>query len=265
MNNPNKATANLIDLFLQQIFIERTCSTNTVNTYKYGLLSFSEFASLRGYEDLKRVPRSTVRDFLEKCQMQGLSRSSIRHRLSVIRSFYHFLIRDGLSDSDPVESLESPRVQRPLPKPLTMEETIRLLNLSKGSKPFELRDDAMIEFLYATGMRISELTSLTHEAVNSKSRLVRVIGKGDKERIIPFNDLSLEKLDRYLVKGRPRLAKNRVSGLVFLNRIGQGLSRINCWKQIQKYAYLLGIQRPHSPHVLRHSFATHLLDNGADL
>ena len=167
--------------------------------------------------------------------------------------------------TDPTMNISQPRRWKRLPKTLPIETINRLLDYPKGASPSGLRDDAMIELLYATGLRISELTSLTHGALNLQVGYIQATGKGQKQRIIPLGETAHRKLKFYLTNARPKLSKERISDFVFLNRSGRGLTRQGCWKLLKKHARSAGIRRAISPHMLRHSFATHLLENGADL
>ena len=171
---------------------------------------------------------------------------------------------EGYSRSDPTQNIEPPRGWQRLPKTLTSAEVTRLLDLPKGPSPSGIRNDALIELLYATGLRISELTALLIPAINLELGCVSAIGKGNKQRIVPLGEVALQKLKTYLKHARPHLLK-RSSQQVFLNPSGNALSRQACWKLLRRYAKKAGIRQTISPHMLRHSFATHLLENGADL
>jgi integrase/recombinase XerD len=254
-----------IDRFLQFLMIEKGVSSNTIASYRRDLVRFMAFSKSRGCKNINSVTRSMIKAFLDVLQRRGLSPSTLCRQIAALRSFYRFLVTEGLSDSDPTLNIDRPRGWQRLPKVLAEEEVNRLLDLQKGTSPTGMRDDAIIELLYATGLRISELTSLTLVATNLEVGYVLVTGKGQKQRIIPVGEAALQKLRSYLFKARPRLAQGRSIDRVFLNRFGRGLSRQGCWKLLRKYAQLAGIRRLISPHMLRHSFATHLLEHGADL
>lgn len=254
-----------VDQFLQYISVERGLSPNTVSSYRRDLLRFAAFARSKGYQNPDSIPRGFLTTFLGELQSNGLSPPSLRRQLAALRSFYRFLISEDIVTSDPTLNVESPRGWQKLPKTLTMEEVNRLLDYPKGSSPAGLRDNALIELLYATGLRISELVYMTLPAINLEVGYVIATGKGQKQRIIPLGEIALKKLRTYLSEARPLLAKGRLTDVVFLNRSGRRLSRQGCWKLLRKYARRSGIRRLVSPHMLRHSFATHLLDRGADL
>ena len=254
-----------LDRFLQYLMIERGASSNTLVSYRHDLLRFISFTRSKGFRNVETVTRSAIKTFLNDLQKHDLSPSTLCRQMAALRSFYRFLIEDGISDSDPTLNIDRPRIWQRLPKILTSEEVNRLLDLHKGLPPLGIRDDAMIELLYATGLRISELTTLTMTALNIEVGYVLAMGKGQKQRIIPVGEMALRKLRTYLSKGRPKLIQNQTTDRVFLSRFGRGLTRQTCWKLLRKHARQAGIRQAISPHILRHSFATHLLEHGADL
>jgi integrase/recombinase XerD len=254
-----------IDSFLQFMSVERGLSDNTIESYRRDLLRFAAFAGSRRCQSPAAVTRRLISNYLGELQTAGLSPPSIRRQVSAIRSWFRFLISEGRFSSDPTENIEGPRGWQRLPKTLTSEEVTRLLDRAKGTSPSGIRDDALIEMLYATGLRVSELINLTLSAVNQEVGYLIASGKGRKQRIIPLGETALRKLGVYLASARPRLVKNRRPEEVFLNRSGRKLTRQACWKLLRKYAQQAGIRRSISPHMLRHSFATHLLERGADL
>ncbi|MGH8119352.1 MAG: site-specific tyrosine recombinase XerD, partial [Gammaproteobacteria bacterium] len=200
--------------------------------------------------------------------LAGLGRRSmltLSRRLSSMRQFYGYLVREGLMQYDPSARVESPRLGRPLPKSLTEEEVEALLQAPDAGTPLGLRDRCMLEVLYATGLRVSELVTLTLTQVNQRQGLVRVTGKGNKERLVPLGAEALDWLQRYLQEARPVLVKNHAVDSLFPNRRGSSMSRQAFWHLIKRHARRAGIDKPLSPHVLRHAFATHLLNHGADL
>jgi integrase/recombinase XerD len=254
-----------IQQFLQYLTVEKGLSPNTIAAYGADLRWFSDYLKSRGRRRLEEVTRRDLLDFLAAQKQKGLASRSLARRIVTLRNLYRFLNRENILQVDPVQNLESPRDWRRLPKTLAFEEVERLLNLPKGDTPLAVRDDAMIELLYATGLRVSELTALPLQAVNIEVGYVLATGKGRKQRIIPVGEAALQKIKTYLETARGRLAKERVSDRIFLNRSGRGLTRQGCWKLMKKYVRRAGIKRPVSPHMLRHSFATHLLERGADL
>lgn len=256
---------NPIEQFLRFLTVEKGLSLNTLKAYRADLGEFSTFLKDSGGLPPEKVNRRTLQEFLMNRRQAGLSSRSLARKIVALRTFFRFLLREKQTAFDPTENLSSPRGWKRLPKTLAIQDVERILNLSKGTTPAGLRDDALIELLYATGLRISELTNLPLQALNTDAGWVLALGKGGKQRIIPLGEVAIAKIHKYLTEGRTRLSRNRVSDRVFLNRSGRGLSRQGCWKLLRKYVRLAGITRPVSPHILRHSFATHLLERGADL
>ena len=187
------------------------------------------------------------------------------HLHSVLKGFYNFLIYEELIDHNPLSGISTPKKWNTLPKYMTMDEVSRLLELPNMAKPTGIRDKSILEMMYATGLRISELIHLTNNNVYMDENFIRVIGKGNKERIIPFGEQAGEYLNRYFKEARPQLLKDKKNDLIYLNSRGAGISRQGAWKIIKAYGEKLGLTIDLSPHVLRHSFATHLVENGADL
>lgn len=254
-----------IQQFLQYLTVEKGLSSNTVAAYGADLKGFSDFLKARMVNRLEDVSRRDLLNFLAVRKQNGLSSRSLARQIATFRNFYRFLNRENILQTDPTQNVESPRDWKRLPKTMAFEEVERLLNLPKGGTPSAVRDDALIELMYATGLRVSELTGLPLQAVNTDVGYVLATGKGGKQRIVPMGDTALQKLKTYLETARAKLAKGRVSDRVFLNRSGGGLTRQGCWKLLRHYVRRAGIQRSVSPHMLRHSFATHLLERGADL
>ena len=251
--------------FIHYLIVEKGLSHHTTSAYQRDLNRFVKFATSHSHTDPDTISRLFITSFLSSLHARGLAPPSVRRQIAVLRSFYRFAITEGFCRSDPTLNLESPRGWQRLPKTISMEEVTRLLDFSKGVTPSGLRDDAIIELLYATGLRISELVSLSLTEINLDVGFVMATGKGMKQRLIPLGDTSLRKLKIYLAEGRSLLCKPRSGNRLFLNRSGKGLTRQGGWKLLKKYAKLAGIRRTLSPHMLRHSFATHLLENGADL
>lgn len=251
--------------FLRYLLVEKGLSSNTLKAYGRDLKWFSQFLKRRSIEKVTRVTRRDILDFLSSRKEKGLSPGSIARQIVTIRNLYRYLIQERIATADPTQNLESPRGWKRLPKTLGAEEVERILDLPKGRSPSGLRDDALIELLYATGLRVSEVIELPLQAVNNEAGYLLATGKGRKQRIIPMGEVAIRKLKEYIAASRAKLAKGRVSDLVFLNRSGGGFSRQGCWKLLRKYVRQAGIRRAVSPHMLRHSFATHLLERGADL
>ncbi len=255
----------LVDSYLHYLVVEKGLSRNTIESYGRDLRVFLDFVEGRGIRSFRQVTRGDVLAFLKELQGRGLSVRSVSRALISLRGLFRFLLLEGHLEEDPVEEMEIPRPPRSLPHVLSLQEVERILEAPDPSTPLGVRDRAMLELLYATGMRVSELAGLPPEGVDIQVGFARVKGKGDKERVIPIGEVAKERLDLYLKEGRPRLLKGRESPYLFVNRQGRGLSRQGIWKLIKRYALEAGVLTPITPHTLRHSFATHLLERGADL
>jgi len=255
----------LVDSYLHYLVVEKGLSRNTIESYGRDLRVFLDFVEGRGIRSFRQVTRGDVLAFLKELQGRGLSVRSVSRALVSLRGLFRFLLLEGHLEEDPVEEMEVPRPPRSLPHVLSLQEVERILEAPDPGTPLGVRDRAMLELLYATGMRVSELAGLPPEGVDIQVGFVRVKGKGDKERVIPIGEVARERLDIYLREGRPRLLKGRESPYLFVNRQGRGLSRQGIWKLIKRYALEAGVLTPITPHTLRHSFATHLLERGADL
>jgi len=258
----NQQSERYIDRFLDTLWMERGVSDNTLASYRNDLRIFSAWCD-NHEKSLLGVTAGDVRHYLA-----GMTRYSIRtlnRRLSSLRGFYAWLLREHAITEDPCANVESPRLGRPLPKTLTESEVEALLAAPAIDTAMGLRDRTMIEILYATGLRVSELTGLTMGQVNTRQGVIRVMGKGSKERLVPLGDEAMIMLDRYLQSARRTLLKGRNADVLFPSNRGQAMTRQTFWHLIRRYARLAGISKPLSPHVLRHAFATHLLNHGADL
>ncbi len=244
---------------------ERNMSAYTVRNYTTDLLDFFNFLRANSISSLRDVDRLTLRDYLSHLMKLGLVKASIARKLSAIRSFYRYLLREGMISTSPVATTSSPKLDKRLPSFLTLEEVERLLKAPDLSTPQGQRDHALLELLYASGLRVSELAQLTLERVNLDTRETRVWGKGAKERVVLMGKPAAEALTTYLSQGRPRLLGKKKSSALFLNRYGERLPERRIQKILENYANLAGIDKKVHPHLLRHTFATHLLDGGADL
>jgi integrase/recombinase XerD len=251
----------LVDLYLHHLRVEKGLLQNTIEAYSRDLRAFLEFWSHR---PLREFQRKEVAKYLSFLGERGLSARSVHRALVALRGFFRFLLLEGHVEEDPLEDVSLPFFPKRLPNPLTLEQTKELLEKPDPSTPIGLRDSALLELMYGTGIRVSEASELRLEALQLEMGFLLVRGKGDKERIVPIGEMAREKLRRYLSEGRPQLLKDRASAFVFLNPRGRKLSRQGIWKIIKKYALLCGI-KDISPHTLRHTFATHLLQRGADL
>jgi integrase/recombinase XerD len=255
----------LLDQFLHYILVEKGFSKNTIDAYSHGLNRFLDYLKKKGIQEMPSISKLEVRAFLLDLKRQGLSTKSVVRNLMAIRSFFRFLIQEGILDANPIEELESPKIERKLPEILNLKEVEKLLEQPNAQTPIGIRDRTMLEVLYATGMRVSELTQLPIHQVNLEGGYVLVFGKGSKERIIPLGSEAMKWIALYMGSARERLAKGKESPSLFINRLGKGMSRQQFWKNIKAYGRRAGIRKRITPHLLRHSFASHLLERGADL
>ncbi|WP_404840889.1 site-specific tyrosine recombinase XerD [Alkalilimnicola ehrlichii] len=253
-----------IEQFLDGLWLERGLSERTLSAYRSDLEGYAHWLSVSGV-GLLAAGRDRVLDFLAYKVQAGAKARTTARLLSSLRRFYRWQLREGRIKEDPTARVESPKLGRPLPAALNEQEVERLLAAPNVEDPVGLRDRAMLELLYATGLRVSELVSLGLGDVNVRQGVVRAIGKGDKERLVPLGEEALDWLARYVKAGRSALLAGKVSEFVFVTGRGGGLTRQAFWYRIKHYAQVAGIAKQLSPHTLRHSFATHLLNNGADL
>lgn len=252
---------NQIKDFLDFIRIERGYSKNTTISYRKDLSQFVRFAKV---EKPKKIDRDTITSYLEHLYNEGYSVSSTERKLACLKSFFHYLVREGVIEADPTVDIKLPKKAKRLPKALSIAETIRLVSAPKGKTHISLRDAALLELLYATGMRASEAVGLNISDINLSVSFVKCFGKGSKERIVPINKITLQAIKDYLEKGRPKFPKKEKEAL-FVDKNGGRLTRQGLWLIIKKYVKKSGVKGKTSPHTLRHSFATHLLEKGADL
>jgi len=255
----------LLDQFLHYILVEKGLSKNTIDAYSHSLNRFLDYLRRKGIQEIPRVTKLDMRAFLLGLKKQGLSTKSVVRNLAAIRSFFRFLVQEGILNANPIEELESPKIERKLPEILTLKEVEQLLEQPNSQTPIGIRDRTMLEVLYATGMRVSELTKLPVQQVNLEGGYVLVFGKGSKERIIPLGSEAMKWIILYLNSAREKLAKGKEDPSLFINRSGRGMSRQQFWKIIKAYGRRAGIRKRITPHLLRHSFASHLLEGGADL
>lgn len=240
-------------------------SDNTVESYARDLAALGAFADGRGLEP-HALGRKDLEAFVRHMMTSGLAPRSVARAVACVRGFYKFVALERKQDHSPADDLHPPKAWPALPKFLSLEEVDRLLAQPDTSTPRGLRDKALLEVLYATGLRVSELVALRAGDLNLEDGYLTCIGKGDKERMVPLGHEAADCVRRYIRDGRPQLLKNRTSPWLFVNaRDGGSLSRVGFWKVLKAYGAQAGISRPISPHVLRHSFATHLLERGADL
>ncbi len=250
--------------FLDSLWLESGLSKNTIVAYQRDLMSFGAWLSQFDI-DLAAASRNDILRYQSERMREGRKVRSEARLLSSLRRFYRYLSREEIRDSDPTAQLESPRLGKPLPKSLTENEVEELLNQPDENEALGLRDRTMLEVLYATGLRVSELVALTFEQVNLRQGLVRCVGKGNKERLVPLGEVCMDWLQRYMLEGRPVLLNGQVSDDMFPTRRGKAMTRQAFWYLIKRYAKQADIEKDLSPHTLRHAFATHLLNHGADL
>lgn len=254
----------LIDEFLAYLRFERGLAENTIKAYQLDLGQYLDFLNAAGI-DPTAASTADIRAFIASLDAENAAAgATVARKGSVLRSFYRFLVREGLTQADPTEAIPSPRRGRRLPTVLNQGEVRLLLEQPGGGKPLAFRDAAMLEVLYGAGLRVSELVGLKLGDVDLEGGYVRCFGKGSKERVIPLGEPALRAVELYLSRGRPKIAQVRTDHL-FLNRFGRGLSRQSVHRIIAAYARKAGLRKKISPHMLRHSFATHLLSGGADL
>lgn len=255
----------LMDLFLNEYWIEKGLSENTVQSYRLDLTALCQWLESQNLT-LETCDGVDLQQFLGERLQQGYKATSTARLLSAMRKLFQYLYREKYRDDDPTAILSSPRLPGRLPKYLSEQQVADLLNTPSIDVPLELRDKAMLELLYATGLRVSELVGLTIENIGLEQGVVRVIGKGNKERIVPMGEEAAFWLRQFIAYGRPLLLNGQSSDVVFPSLRGQQMTRQTFWHRVKHYAVLAGIDSEAlSPHVLRHAFATHLVNHGADL
>ncbi len=254
----------LIQAWLDALWLEKGLSQHSLDAYRRDLVAFTAWL-VSGGGGLLRAQRSDLLDYLATQLRAGKSNRSAARLLSCLRGFYRYLLREGRITLDPTLDIESPRLGRPLPGSLAEEDVERLLQAPDVAEPIGLRDRAMLELLYATGLRVSELVGLQQGQIHMSQGVLRVLGKGSKERLVPFGEEAGHWLQRYQREARPLLLGGIVSEALFPGRGGQPMTRQTFWYRIKHHARQAGIAAALSPHTLRHAFATHLLNHGADL
>ncbi|WP_447977592.1 site-specific tyrosine recombinase XerD [Candidatus Nitrospira bockiana] len=255
----------LVDRFLATLRLEGGAADNTVAAYRRDLVRLQQFLDERRVEHAAGLTRPRVRDFLDHLTRSRLSPASVARSMAALRGFCRFLAREGIVAEDPMLAVQSPRQWQRLPKTLTEREVTALLEAGLGTKPEAVRDAAMLELLYATGLRVSELVGLELRHINLAAGYVLTTGKGDKQRVVPIGDHARRKIQEYLEQARPALLRGRPSPHLFITRRGTKMTRQAFWTILRARARSVGVRKPISPHMLRHSFATHLLEHGADL
>ena len=245
--------------------IEKSRAANTIQAYARDLALFTEFCEKHHISDPKNVDRAFILGFLSTRRKGGAADSTVTRNLVTLRNFFRFLTEEGWIERDPAELIELPKPRRTLPKAILSDQVEKLLDAPNENKPTGVRDRAMLAVLYATGVRVSELVRMKTRLVNLDAGFVRVVGKGDKERLVPFGLVAREKVEQYLGSAREVLLKGRRCAELFVTARGAAMTRQAFWHIIKKYAIVAGIDSGISPHTLRHTFATHLVEHGADL
>jgi integrase/recombinase XerC len=255
----------IISRYRNYLEAERNASPYTVRNYITDLVDFLQFLKSQQISSLKEVDKHSLRNYLSQLLDRGFVKASIARKLSAIRSFYGYLLREGMVPVNPLVSTSSPKLDKRLPSFLTLSEVERLLEAPDVSNPRGLRDRALLEVLYASGLRVSELVNLDLAQVNLETNEIRVWGKGSKERMVLMGQPAARAIITYLKRGRPALLGKKKTDALFLNRYGDRLVERRVQRILEKYATTVGVRRRVYPHMLRHTFATHLLDGGADL
>ena len=252
-----------IEEYINSLVAELHLSMNTKETYSISLYKYQEYLKKKNIIYIDKIDRDDIISFLDHLKKEDLTPQTIAHYLTVIKNYHKFLIQNEYLKDNVAKSIERPKLVKKLPNVLSIEDVVKLLDI-KGTSAFDIRNKCMLELLYGTGLRISELLSLTINDIDTFNATVRCIGKGDKERIVPINDYIIESLDNYL-NVRGELLKNKTTKELFLNKNGDALSRKGFFKILKQLLLEKGLDPNVSPHTLRHSFATHLLEYGADL
>lgn len=252
--------------YLQYLMVEKNLSDNSLESYSMDLVRYSQFLKSSGVQSLPQIQLAEIENFLSVLYDVGLSPTSISRNISSIRGYHRYLFAEGITKSDPTELIDSVKLAKKLPEVLTIQEIENILNAANPDDMIGLRDRAILETMYATGIRVSELCKLKQSQLFFDIELIRVFGKGSKERIVPIGEAAMNMIKRYQHDTRSQHAKfGKSEDHLFLNQKGKGLSRMAIWNIVQYYANLAGITKEISPHTFRHSFATHLLEGGADL
>jgi integrase/recombinase XerD len=258
------SSLDLLDGFIDHLWLEDGLSKNTLVSYRLDLAQFAEWLEKVENKPLISASQADIQQYLAVRFPQSKPRS-ISRLIASLRRFYRYCLREALLTTDPTEQIDSPKLPRALPKSLNEDEVEALLKAPDIHEPLGLRDRAMLEILYASGLRVSELVGLKVTEVSLSEGVIRVTGKGSKTRLVPMGELAVEWISRYLRESRPEILQKRLSDSLFVTQRGSAMTRQAFWYLIKRYALLAGISKPLSPHVLRHAFATHLLNHGADL
>jgi len=255
---------NLIEQFIYFMEVERGVSDNTIQSYRRDIVKFSKYLD-RIKKEVSSVKRDTIVDYLMFLKDQGLSPSSIARNLAALKTFWKFLVSERFVRENAAAIVETPKTWKTIPEVLNAAEVEKLLDTPPDRGWMGIRDRAILELMYATGLRVSEVTNLKMSDINDVAGFVKCYGKGGKERIVPYGSAAKRSMSRYMERSRKKLVKKTPDDHLFLSRLGKKISRQSLWKIIKKYASLAGIKKHITPHMLRHSFATHLLEGGAEL
>jgi integrase/recombinase XerD len=251
--------------YLAYIKYEKNLSDNTIQSYKIDLVGFLNFVKEKGVTDLSEIEYTHIIDFFKEQRLSGAEDTTSARYLSSIKSFFKYLSANKYIENNPAEKAPKAKRSRKLPETLNFREVDKILSMPKTDDLLGLRDKAILEILYSCGLRVSELIELKESDLFLSDEIIRVLGKGSKQRLMPIGSSGINWLRKYLREGRPRLMKNYSGGIVFLNSRGRKLSRMGIWKLIERYSKEAGIDKGVHPHMFRHSFATHLVEGGADL
>ncbi|WP_034987469.1 site-specific tyrosine recombinase XerD [Liquorilactobacillus sucicola] len=256
---------NLIEDYLHYLTVERGLSKNTVMSYRNDLIQFASFLQKQQISSFNNVKRQTVIDFMQQETTQKKATSSIVRSVTSLRKFFQYLMEEERILQDPMQLIDAPKRKEHLPEVLSTKEVEKLLNSPDTEKKLGLRNRAILEVMYATGLRVSEIVNLQLANLHLSMGLIQTLGKGSKERIVPIGDQAIKWVERYLQTARPELLGRQRSSYLFLNNHGHQLTRQGIWKNLKAEVKKAGINKNVTPHTLRHSFATHILENGADL
>ncbi|WP_110953151.1 site-specific tyrosine recombinase XerD [Anaerosinus massiliensis] len=254
-----------VDQFINYLAVDRGLAKNTLESYGRDLRQFQRYLENGKFENIQDSSRTTIIDYLNNLKLQGKAVSTISRNIAALKAFYQYLVKENYLENDPAEKIETPKLEKRLPKILSISEVEELLKQPNVRLSVGLRDKAMLEVLYATGIRVSEIVALNISDINLDMGYVKCYGKGSKERIVPLGSIAVKSVHEYINKGRSKIVRTYEEPALFLNHHGNRLTRQGFWKIIKKYAGQAKIIKEITPHTLRHSFATHLLENGADL
>ena len=255
----------VVDQYINYLVFEKGLSELTIESYSSDLSKYLKFLKQKGVKDINQADTPLILKHLIALRESGLGSKSCARHLITLRGFYRFLVQEKILEFDPAKLIDLPKSGLKLPDVLSVSEVNLLLNIPDSNKPLGKRNSAMLELLYAAGLRVSELVNLKFLDVNLEACFVRVLGKGSKERIVPFGLYAKNKIDDYINNSRPLLLKNRISQYLFVARAGKPMTRQGFWKLLKHYVKQAGIKKKVTPHSFRHSFASHLLEGGADL